>query len=247
MFILRIKKLLTIIFSFDLFWLKSLIKYRLAPTIEHKKIIKSLEIETFIDIGANKGQFAMMANKIYPNSTIICFEPQKAPFETLQKVFKGFENIKMFQFACGSKSEITEINVSNENDSSSILNITNNQKNLYPSTFYVRKEKIKIVKIEEIINLTEIKKPIFLKIDTQGYELEILKGINLNLIKYVYVECSYIELYEGQPLFHEIKEYLENRNFYLKDELNTSINSFGKKIQSDFLFIKKTSILENNA
>tara|TARA_B100001093_G_C26717674_1_gene966372 strand:- start:429 stop:1166 length:738 start_codon:yes stop_codon:yes gene_type:complete len=244
MFILRIKKLLTVIFSFDLFWIKALIRYRLAPTIEHSKIIKSLEIETFIDIGANKGQFAMMANKIHPNSNIICFEPQKKPFETLQKLFKNFENIKMFQLACGSKNEIAEINVSNENDSSSILDITNNQKTLYPSTFYVKKEKIEIVKVEEIINLTEVKKPIFLKIDTQGYELEILKGIDLSLIKYVYVECSYIELYKDQPLFHQINKYLKNMGFNLKDELNTSINSFGEKIQSDFLFVKKTNILE---
>ena len=72
--------------------------------------------------------------------------------------------------------------------------------------------------------------------------------MDLNLIKYVYIECSYIELYKNQPLFDEIKKYLEDLHFTLVKEVNLTLDSSGKKIQSDFLFTnnKKLNITHND-
>ena len=63
--------------------------------------------------------------------------------------------------------------------------------------------------------LKNLKKPIFLKIDVQGYELEVLKGASLNEIKYIYLEASYIQLYKKQPLIDDIIRYLSSKNFKL--------------------------------
>jgi hypothetical protein len=64
-------------------------------------------------------------------------------------------------------------------------------------------------------------RPVLLKIDVQGFELEVLKGATdlLPEIDAVYVEASYIELYEGQALHHEIERFLEEQRLPLRGTL----------------------------
>jgi len=78
-----------------------------------------------------------------------------------------------------------------------------------------------------------------LKIDVQGYELQVLKGARqaLKHCAYVYVESSDIVLYEGQALFDEVKAFLEGEDFKLKSRSHEDIVD-GNLIQADYLFSK---------
>jgi hypothetical protein len=76
-----------------------------------------------------------------------------------------------------------------------------------------------------------------LKIDVQGYELAVLKGADLNQIQHIYLEGSYVRLYENQPLIKDIIKYLSNKKFKFIGEYNL-IKKNNKKIQADFLFKK---------
>ena len=79
-----------------------------------------------------------------------------------------------------------------------------------------------------------------MKIDVQGYELEVLKGSSdlLQSIFYVYVECSFIELYDEQPLANDVINFLEKFSFILKGVYNPHFNKNGIVVQADFLFEK---------
>ena len=97
---------------------------------------------------------------------------------------------------------------------------------------------VRVGRLAEFITADKITYPCLLKIDVQGYELEVLKGCTdlFGAINYIYVECSHIELYAGQPLIDEIKKYLSTYSYRFVDALYVSqIDSFGV-IQSDCLF-----------
>ncbi len=84
--------------------------------------------------------------------------------------------------------------------------------------------------------------PVLLKIDVQGFELEVLKGATglLPQIDAVYVEASYVELYEGQALHEEIEGFLTGAEFSLDGRFNTHIH-LGEPVQADLLFRQRTS------
>jgi hypothetical protein len=109
---------------------------------------------------------------------------------------------------------------------------------LFPNTYKDRSELVFEDTLESALGPHEIFEPSLLKIDVQGYELEVLKGSLLSLSKftYVYCECSYLPLYEGQPLASDIVKFMMEQGFELDGVYNTCHTKQGDAIQSDFLF-----------
>ena len=86
-----------------------------------------------------------------------------------------------------------------------------------------------------------MEKNILLKIDTQGYELEILKGAEqtLKYIEAIYAEVSLVELYKNQPLFDEIFKYIKKSGFSVWSvDRAVGNNLTGQTYQLDIFFIK---------
>ena len=82
--------------------------------------------------------------------------------------------------------------------------------------------------------------PVLLKLDVQGYELNVLKGAEklMDKIDAVYTECSWLELYEGQALISEVAEYLEELGFKMEAQYNTVSDQDGNPVQADILFMR---------
>ena len=99
---------------------------------------------------------------------------------------------------------------------------------------------IQIKTLDEVIFNKEIIKPILVKIDVQGYELEVLKGLDetLSKVDYLLIEVSENEMYINQPKSDEIIEYLENRNFHIAKQSAQSKIDNTNFIQRDLLFKK---------
>ncbi len=72
----------------------------------------------------------------------------------------------------------------------------------------------------------------------QGFELEALRGCEslFGCFRYVYCECSFVELYDGQALAHEVIDYLSQHGFKLAGVYNMTYDKQGIAIQADFLF-----------
>ena len=94
--------------------------------------------------------------------------------------------------------------------------------------------------MHDVVSISDIKKPALLKMDVQGFELTALEGCSeyLNLFEHIYVECSFVELYEGQALAYQIIEYLNKFGYRLSGVYNLSTDSKGRAIQADFYFRK---------
>jgi len=221
-------------------YLKTLIRCGVAPVDEHYKILNLLNCSFVVDVGANKGQFALVVRNCSPNARIVSFEPLEAPANKYLCVFKGDDKVRLCKVAIGSENSTKLIHVSKSDDSSSLLPITTTQSELFPGTEEARTETIKVNVLEDHITADEVVSPSLLKIDVQGYELEVLNGSLriLNCFDYIYVECSFVELYEGQAFASSIIDFLQNKNFALCGVYNMSYDQSGKAIQADFLFKK---------
>lgn len=234
---LRIFKIFNIIISLNLKFYYVFFKYLTSPAFEHKVILNQIgSVSTFLDIGGNRGQFSLLVNFFFPKSKIFIFEPLLSEFNILSNIFKKNNNIKIFNFAVGNSISWKYIYETKDNDSSSILRPSSLQLRYFPKTFIIKSYKVKMVKLKYF--LKNLKKPIFLKIDVQGYELEVLKGASLNEIKYIYLEASYIQLYKKQPLIDDIIRYLSSKNFKLI-KISNCFKDKKKTIQSDLLFINR--------
>ena len=202
-----------IIFS-NLNWIKMLFK-GVAPNIEVINLLPKDKINTIIDVGSNKGQFILLSKKFYPNCTIYSIEPITEIFNKLKKNFENYNKIKFYNLALGNKNTIKKIFITKRQDSSSILKP---RKNIHTSYNLINNQKIKIIKSSEILTNHQIKKKILVKIDVQGYEIEVLKGFGKKIknINYILIEVTKGKIYKKQPSYVEIYKFLKKKNFKQK-------------------------------
>ena len=74
----------------------ALLRARVFASTEHDRIIDKLGLSTVVDIGANRGQFALCIRRLYPKAKIFSFEPLRKPAATYRKVFRNDERVKLF-------------------------------------------------------------------------------------------------------------------------------------------------------
>ena len=237
LFFVRIRKLVQTLIS--LTFIRALFCNHTLPGTEHKPILIK-GFATFIDIGANKGQFALAARKWSRQPSIYSFEPLSDASNTFKKLFQKDKKTYLFQTAITTKAGETNIHVTAADDSSSLLPISPLQEQLFPGTGEVRTEKVRTGPLSDFIRADQIHSPALLKIDVQGYELETLRGCASLLHRFdsVYVECSFVELYVGQPLAGEVIEWLNRKGWSLTGVYNMTYDNRGNSIQADFLFGK---------
>jgi len=193
-----------------------------------------------VDIGANCGQFALISRKCFPSARIDSFEPLSEPADRFEKVFAGDVDTNLHRCAVGATEGETTIHVSRKDDSSSLLPIGKGQNALFPGTGERETRTIRVAPLDAVLTKQDIQSPALLKLDVQGYELQTLRGCEslLDRFRYVYCECSFVELYEGQALAHEVIDYLHQRGFNLSGAYNMSYDKKGIAVQADFLFGK---------
>jgi FkbM family methyltransferase len=211
------------------------LRHGVAATVEHRRALGALDVTTVVDIGANKGQFALFASGLFPNAMIYSFEPLVEPAARLRKVLG--ERVKLFETAIGTTDQKATIYVSRRDDSSSLLPITK-QSEVFPGTELKEKRIIRVAPLSKHLSAEHLRGFALLKIDVQGYELEVLRGCDplLPRFQFVYVECSFMELYHDQPLADEVVVYLREKNFRLSGVYNQVESPGGNPVQADFLF-----------
>ena len=218
-----------------------------VPGVEHTQVLIRLSCRTVIDIGANRGQFALVTRRCFPEAQIVSIEPLAEPAKRFRSVFKNDPAVTLRQTAIGPQSGESVIHVSAADDSSSLLPISPLQERLFPGTHEVRTEKIRIGPLSDYVLPEDIVPPAMLKLDVQGYELEALRGCEelLGRFSHVYVECSFVELYFGQALVDDIISWLRVRGWCLSGIYNMTYDRKGRSIQADFLF--ENSLLKDAA
>jgi hypothetical protein len=208
--------------------------------VEHGPVLKSNKLATIVDIGANRGQFSLAA-RAFTSAKIFSFEPLTRASNIFAKVFEDDVDTKLFRVAISNSQGSPQIHLSARDDSSSLLEIGNNQPAFFPGTHEVGIIEVEAGPLDLYLKPEDIVMPSLLKLDVQGYELEALEGCAsmIKKFQYIYCECSFVELYIGQSFAHEVISFLGKWDFYLAGIYNPSYDRLGRCIQADLYFIQK--------
>lgn len=206
--------------------------------------LKYFEIDLVFDIGANEGQYAEQIISGGYKGKIYSFEPLTSAHLTLVKNSQNFSNWIVYPRCALGESECSmTMNVSSNSVSSSLLPMRETHISAAPNSKYLAQEVTKVITLDSIFNsiATEARNP-FLKIDTQGYEWQVLNGSSLVLdkVKGIQIELSLVSLYEGQRLWQDVLTRLEGLGFTLWGLQPAFTNhSNGRVMQIDGLFFRE--------
>ena len=220
-------------------WRDALRRHRVAAGVEHAAVLRQLDgCRTVVDIGANRGQFALVARHCFPAAAIVSFEPLPGPAAVYRAVFAGDDRARLVEAAIGSEPGEATIHLSARDDSSSLLPITARQNALFPGTAEAGTASIRVTRLADAVPATDLAAPALLKLDVQGFELQALAGCEDLLARFawVYVECSFVELYAGQAFADAVIAWLRERGFVLQGVYNMAYDGEGRAVQADFLF-----------
>ena len=209
------------------------------------KILNYHNIDTLFDIGANVGQFAIEIRELGYSKRIISFEPLKSAFEDLKNASLKDKNWIINNYALGNEDINSVINVAGNSESSSIFNMLPVQLNSAPKSKYITQEKIEIKKLDSVFNsFCNKDDSVMIKVDTQGYEKNVIDGANASLIriKVIQLEMALVQLYENEILFIDMINYLDNKGFQLFSlEPGFSDPTTGRLLEVDGIFVKKNA------
>lgn len=217
--------------------LTALLRHRVLAGTEHGYVF-ARRINTIIDIGANRGQFALAAREYCPAATIISFEPLSTAASVYREIFAEDGRAILHEAAIGPFEERKPMHVSASEDSSSLLNISAAQVANFPGTGEVGTVDVPVAPLEKYVLAGDLVRPALLKLDVQGFEFEALLGCAslLDNFDFIYCECSFVELYVGQKLAFDIVDWLAGRGFRLTGVFNPSYGKDGQNVQADFMF-----------
>lgn len=177
-----------------------------------------LRINCVVDVGANEGQYGLQLRRIGFSGRIASFEPSEQAFRRLKAVAEGDPDWHVYRMALGSSNTKMVLNVCKSGDLSSLLK---------PNGFTVaeiatkevsRVETVEVRRLDSVLaDLVDgLPSPrIFLKCDTQGYDLEVFEGARnvLGQILAAQSEISFVALYEGMPDYIEALTQLRSYGF----------------------------------
>lgn len=198
------------------------------------------ECDFIVDIGANDGQWIKQVRKKGFTGFALCIEPIESNYQNL--VSKKIYNTQTINCAVGDKNGFIDINVaSNYGLSSSILELDSAHKNAAPNIKYVAKARVKIYKLSKILEKYKYRN-IYIKIDTQGYEFNVLKSINDENFKKIHafeIETNIVSTYKGCYLIEDVIKFLRKKGFKpLRLENGLGMPSFGQQLQVDIIFVR---------
>lgn len=207
-----------IIESILLFFERNIHQKRISNYLQNKSI------KTVIDIGAHKGEFAQNALKIKSVEKVISFEPQKKIYEILNQKFLNNNKVNINNFALSNKVEKKLMKINKMTATSTLNQEINNDSLyfkfksllLYQKNSIISEEEINTTTFDIFFNNRSFDQNSLLKIDTEGYEYQVLQGSSAKIteVKYVLIENQYSKMYKNVN-FQDCHNFLLEKNFKL--------------------------------
>lgn len=196
---------------------------------------------TVLDVGAYRGDFARLCLTTWPECLAICFEALEERVTELRALEGNSGRIQVFDCLIGAATA-DRVPLHMRETASSVLTEHHDQ------TGTTRDFKMRT--IDEIIAENFASRPIsLLKIDVQGYELEVLKGTEQTLpsIQVILLETNLLDIHRNVPLLAEVAEWLNSRGFVAYDICGLTRRPLDKALwQADLIFVPKESPLRSD-
>lgn len=205
-------------------------------SLELLEMCRALGIETIYDIGANVGTWSLLAKSIFPQASIQAFEPLESCRAAFLRNTALVDGIDFHGVALGPDDRVATMHIGAVTDTSSLLPP-------YDQAGFkeAAARALPVRSLDAFVIANKLPEPDLLKLDVQGYELEVLKGAPMMLqhAKAVLCEVSFVPLYKGQCLFADVVTFMSLAGFSLRAfavETRTGV----ALEQTDVLFIKKS-------
>ena len=184
-----------------------------------------------LDVGANVGQSIDLFRRTLNNPRIVSFEPNPTLATGLRQKYAAC-GVRVEAMALGSSEGTISFNVLENHELSSVLPLLANEENPFRDTAVLQIIEIPITTVDSYLRNAGLDHVHLLKIDTQGYDLEVLRGaieaLGRRAIGIIFVEVNLISLYAGQGSFGEVERFLAGSGYgllglYEVNRLNGSI------------------------
>ncbi len=180
------------------------------------QFLQKNQFDGVIDVGANIGQYAQRLMTAGWHKPIFSFEPNPQVHALLQS---KAQNIPAWRvqpaMALGSKTGTAQFQISKESDMSSLLPQTDLLQKISPSSSISRTIDVKVVRLDELAQTFSDCQKLFVKMDVQGFESEVLTGATglLPKIHGLQLELSLLTMYSGEKLWLPMIEDLATMGF----------------------------------
>jgi FkbM family methyltransferase len=188
-----------------------------------------------IDIGAYHGTWTKMFKELFPDASILMLEAQKAKESMLRDVADKYSDVSYDIALLGANDGDVVSFVEMETGSSVFEEDSSYERE------YVKKQ---LVELDSLLKShADFQQADFLKLDVQGYELEVLRGASslLKSVEFVYMEVSLIPINKGCPDIHDVIVFMREHGFYLLDFCSQTRRKDKALWQTDLMFISNTS------
>ena len=184
------------------------------------KLMLENKILTILDVGANDGGYAENVIDRGFKGCLISFEPISSVYQVLARKCTRHPNWHVYNCALGSCIGESILNIAaNGGASSSFLKMNSCHADADPKSAYVGEEVVALSTLDHVIYQHFDGNPpqVFLKIDVQGYEIEVLKGaitlISHGFVRGIQIELSLITLYEESANWHDLVRFIQSFGF----------------------------------
>lgn len=219
-----------------------------APRVSMGGILRHLKKlglnpATVIDVGAAFGDWTRLAHHVFPQARYILIEPLHEYEKSLDELQRGIPNSKIFFKAAGKDSGAKIIlNVHKDLVGSSLFEEVEDAE-----TLVSEKRKVSCVALDDFADQSSA--PLFIKIDAQGAELDVLNGARkiMQQAEVIILEASFFSALKNAPVFADVISFMKENDFVIYDIAGFNYRPLdGALAQIDAVFVKENSKLREN-
>ena len=178
-----------------------------------------------LDVGANDGETVATFLRRFPDARILAFEPYAPLYQRLRRRFRHATTVETLNVALGATSGTARLHLYSGHRMNSLLRLDADPANPMASGFAEKGSvSVPVATVDDVARERRLPRIDILKVDTQGYDLEVLRGAGSQLaarrVGAVLLEVNFVPMYERQASFTELHAFLSGHGYRLVDFYN---------------------------